>query len=134
MCLVSVFFIYYISWKTLITINLKLQKKAFVGIHSNAQHHVRRKEDKPLKWRLISPVILRVVYLCQIFLLLNPIICLSFVEIYRRGLRNILCPCCRKLNGNVTPKCPEINLTKMTSRHGEIYQRLFKIINDQTKH
>ena len=32
-------------------------------------------------------------------------ICLSFVESYRRGLSNILCPCGRRLDGNVTPKC-----------------------------
>ena len=30
--------------------------------------------------------------------IVNPIICLSFVESYRRGLRNILCPCSRKWN------------------------------------
>ncbi|XP_020631368.1 neuropeptide FF receptor 2-like [Orbicella faveolata] len=28
----------------------------------------------------------------------NPIICLSFVESYRRGLKNILCSCCAKWN------------------------------------
>ena len=44
----------------------------------------------------------------------NPIICLSFVESYRRGLSNILCPCGRNPNGNVTPKCGEINLMKVT--------------------
>ena len=31
----------------------------------------------------------------------NPVICLSFVEAYRRGLKNILCPCCRIQNSNV---------------------------------
>jgi len=31
----------------------------------------------------------------------NPVLCLSFVEAYRRGLKNILCPCCRIQKNNV---------------------------------
>ena len=42
----------------------------------------------------------------------NPMICLSFVESYRRGLRNILCSCCRKRNNKVT-KCEEITLKRI---------------------
>ena len=42
----------------------------------------------------------------------NPIICLSFVESYRRGLRNILCSCCRKRNNKVT-KCEQITLKRI---------------------
>ena len=36
--------------------------------------------------------------------IVNPIICLWFVESYRRGLRNILCSCSRKWNNSVMRK------------------------------
>ena len=39
----------------------------------------------------------------------NPIICLSFVESYRRGLRNILCSCCGKRN-NLMSKRGQVTL------------------------
>jgi len=42
----------------------------------------------------------------------NPIICLSFVGSYRRGLRNILCSCCRKRNNKVT-RCEQITLRRI---------------------
>ena len=42
----------------------------------------------------------------------NPMICLSFVGSYRRGLRNILCSSCRKRNNKVT-KCEEITLKRL---------------------
>ena len=48
----------------------------------------------------------------------NPIICLSFVENYRRGLKNILCSCCAKWNG-VMAKRGEVNLKgRETARRG----------------
>ena len=36
--------------------------------------------------------------------IVNPIICLSFVESYRRGLRNILCPCTRIRNNKMAKR------------------------------
>ena len=46
----------------------------------------------------------------------------SFVESYRRGLRNILCPCGGKRYGNMTPKCGEINLRTMKTQRGESFR------------
>ena len=45
----------------------------------------------------------------------NPIICLSFVESYRCGLRNLLCPCVRKRN-DVMAKREQISLKKIKTR------------------
>ena len=42
----------------------------------------------------------------------NPIICLSFFKIFRRGLRNILCSCGRTRNNKVT-KCEQITLKRL---------------------
>ena len=42
----------------------------------------------------------------------NPTICLLFVESYRRGLRNIFCSCYRKPNNKVT-KCEQITLKRI---------------------
>ena len=126
---------------TTIAITLNKHKKALVGNPSNAQRHATKKRRQAIKmtvaimalfylciipltlvyfipnWRP-SCAIQRVLYLVMSFSLylsstVNPLICLSCIESYRRGLRNILCPCGRKLNGNVTPKCGEMNLMKM---------------------
>ena len=139
---------------TAIAITLNMHKKALVGNPSNAQRHATKKRRQAIKmavailvqfylcvtlltlvyfipnWRP-SCAIQRVLYLVTSFSLylsftVNPFICLSFVESYRRGLRNILCPCGRKLNGNVTPKCGEINLMKMKTPHGESYRQSCK--------
>ena len=136
---------------TAIAIILNMRKKALAGLASNAQRHATKKRRQAIKMTVailvlfylcITPLTLayfipnwrpscaiqRVLYLVTSFSLylsstVNPFICLSFVESYRRGLRNILCPCGRKLNGNVTPKCGEINLMKMKSPHGESYRQ-----------
>ena len=137
-----------------IAITLKLQKKALSGTPSNAQRHATEKRRQAIKmsvailvlfylcvipstlvyflpyWRP-SCVIQRVLYFVTSFSLylsstVNPIICLSFVESYRRGLRNLLCPCGRKLNANVAPKLGEISLTKMKTPCGESYRQNLK--------
>ena len=54
--------------------------------------------------------------------LVNPVICLSFVESYRRRLRNILCSCCKKLNRTVSKRVQIIH-TEMGNRSGENYPR-----------
>ena len=136
---------------TAIAITLTMRKKALAGLASNAQRHATKKRRQAIKitvailvlfylcitpltlvyfipnWRPSCPI-QRVLYLVTSFSLylsstVNPFICLSFVESYRRGLRNILFPCGRKLNGNVTPKCGEINLMKMKSPHDESYRQ-----------
>lgn len=45
--------------------------------------------------------------------MVNPIICLSFVESYRRGLRNILCSCFREPRTDIAlAKGEQITLKK----------------------
>ena len=109
---------------------------------SNAQRHIMKKRRQAIKmavaivllfylcvvphtliyfiphWRP-SCAIQRVVYFVTNFSFylsatVNPIICLSFVESYRRGLRNILCPCVRK-RSNTMAKREQISLKKMKS-------------------
>ena len=109
---------------TAIAITLKLRKKALAGTPPNAQRNAMKKRRQAIKMALAivalfylcviphtllyfiphwrpSCAIQRVVYFVTSFSFyfsttVNPIICLSFVESYRRGLRNILCPCVRK--------------------------------------
>ena len=139
---------------TAIAIFLNRQKKALAGTPSNAQRHATRKRRQAIKmavailvlfyicvtpltlvyfvpnWRpscairrVLHPVTSFSLYLSST---VNPLICLSFVESYRRGLRNILCPCGRKLNSNVTPKCRKINLMKIKTPYGESHRQPYK--------
>ena len=55
----------------------------------------------------------------------NPIICLSFVESYRRGLRNILCPC-TKTGNNTTAKREQVTQKEVKNLSGEICRRVLK--------
>jgi len=124
---------------TAIAITLNKKDKAFSGIPSDAQRHATKKRRQAIKMAIaisvlfylfvvphplvyLSPywrpscAIQRVLHFVASFSVylsstVNPIICLSFVASYRRGLRNILCLCCRKLNGNVTPNFREVNQT-----------------------
>jgi len=123
-----------------IAITLNRQDKTLAGTPSNAQRHATKKRRQAIKMAVtilvlfylcVIPTTLvyfipywrppcaiqRVLYFVTSFSLclsstVNPIIRLSFVESYRRGLRNVLCVCCRKLNGNVMPNFREINLTE----------------------
>ena len=54
----------------------------------------------------------------------NPIICLSFVESYRRGLRNILCPCVRQRN-NLMSNCRQLTLQGRKNARGGNSGRTF---------
>ena len=127
---------------TAIAITLILQKRALASTPPNAQRNAMKKRTKAIKmavaimalfnlcviphtllyfiphWRP-SCVIQRVVYFVTSFSFyfstsVNPIICLSFVESYRRGLRNILCPCVRQRN-NMMVKREQVSLKKMKS-------------------
>ena len=139
-----------------------MQRKAPADTPSNAQQHATKKRGKAIKmavailmlfylcvipntlvyfipyWRP-SCVIQRVLYFMTSFSLylssiVIPIICLSFVESYRRRLSNILCPCGRKLNGNVTRNVPgEINPMKMKTSRRESCRQSFKNTKAMTK-
>ena len=122
---------------TAIAITLKMQKKALAGTPSNAQRHATKKRRQAIKMAVAIMVLFylcvtphtliyfipdwrpscatqRVVYFVASFTFylsttVNPIICLSFVESYRRGLRNILCPCVRQRN-NMMVKREQVSL------------------------
>ena len=106
---------------TAIAVNLRIQKKALAGTPPNIQRHAMKKRRQAIKmavaililfylcvtphtllyfihyWRpsCATRIVLYFVTSFSFFLssIVNPIICLSFVESYRRGLKHILCPC-----------------------------------------
>ena len=57
--------------------------------------------------------------------MVNPIICLSFVESYCRGLRNILCPC-TKTPDNITAKREQVTLQGVKNYSGEYCRRFLR--------
>jgi len=57
--------------------------------------------------------------------LVNPIICLSFVESYRRGLRNILCPY-TAMPANMTAKREQVTPQEMENLSVENSRRVLK--------
>ena len=80
-------------------------------------------------WRH-SCAFLRSFYFLAIFLLLlssvvNPIICLSFVESYRRGLKNIICYFCG-VHDNDRAKRERITLKRIRNLSGENFERTSK--------
>ena len=108
---------------TAIALVLKRKNKALAETTPQAQPHSWKKRRKAIQMAVVIMVsfyicvipqtliyffyywrppcaVYRVIYfLAQISVYLsstvNPIICLSFVESYRHGLRNIVCACCR---------------------------------------
>ena len=56
----------------------------------------------------------------------NPTICLTFVRSYRRGLRNILCPCGRMPDKKITKPRGQITLKKMKNLPEQNHPRHFK--------
>ena len=113
---------------TVIAISLKRQSKALADTTSNVQRRSLRKRRQAIKMAVVIVVLFyicvipytlsliipfthwrpscafhRVFTFLSFFMLYsssvaNPIICLSFVESYRRGLRNMLCSCSRNWN------------------------------------
>jgi len=55
--------------------------------------------------------------------IVNPVICLSFVETYRRGLKNILCPCGRLQNNKLVARREQVTLKRVKSVREEFQQR-----------
>ena len=110
---------------TTIAIALKKQSKALADTATNVQRHCLKKRRQAIQMAVVIVVLFYICvfpYTLQRFMKLtppcafqkpfniladlmlclstvvNPIICLLFVESYRRGLRNILCPCSRRRN------------------------------------
>ncbi|XP_078353544.1 neuromedin-U receptor 2-like [Oculina patagonica] len=78
-----------------------------------------------LNWRP-SCAFQNVFYFLALFMyfsstIVNPVICLSFVGSYRRGLRNILCPCMRMPN-SLMEKREQITLKRIKNLPDENYQ------------
>ena len=61
--------------------------------------------------------------------IVNPVICLSFVQTYRRGLKSILCPC-GKRNNNLVAKRKHVSLKGMKNLSEELQQRASKDSNN----
>ena len=57
--------------------------------------------------------------------MVNPVICLSFVESYRRGLQNILCPC-TKVPDNMAARREQVILQGVKNLSGENCQRVLR--------
>ena len=98
--------------------------KVLAGTPWNAQGHATKKRRQAINMAVVMLVVLFYLSLTPhsssfvsdfipywrpsfaILSTLNLTICLSFLELsHHRGLRKILYPCGRRLNGNVTPKC-----------------------------
>ena len=138
-----------------IAVALKAQSKALANLGTNMQQNYFKKRKRAIRLSFVtmvcicicvSPMIslrlfhanywqprcafLRVLTpLAGIFIyseaIVNPVICLSFVESYRRGLRNILCSSCRNQN-NVMAKREKLTLKEMKTLSGENYRRTSK--------
>ena len=61
--------------------------------------------------------------------IVNPVICLSFVETYRRGLKNILCPCGRSQNTNLVARREQVTLKRVKNFREVLQQRTSKDSN-----
>ena len=141
MCLVSILYI-------AIAIALKRKSKALVDNAANVQQHSLKKRKQGIQMAVVivmlfyicvipfislvfipdarwtsSCALQRVFIYLAFFMLLstsivNPVICLSFVESYRRGLKNILCPCI-KLRHNNMAKRKQITIKGIKTLPGE---------------
>ncbi|XP_078382262.1 QRFP-like peptide receptor [Oculina patagonica] len=115
-----------------IGVSLKRQNKALTDAATNAQRNSLKKRRQAIKMSVVIVVLFYICVIPSIFLqfliyqarppcglqffyffvfllycassTVNPIICLSFVESYRRGLRNILCPCSRMRNSEIAKR------------------------------
>ena len=126
---------------SVIAVSLKIQNKALTDTTLSLQRHSLRKRGQAIQMAVTIVVFFYIclipqtlVYFVshlrpsgallrpQIFFIamfalcsssvVNPMICLSFVGSYRRGLKNILCSCCRKRNNKVA-KCEEMTLNRI---------------------
>lgn len=138
---------------TAIAIALKRQKRALNDTTINLQRHAERKRRRAIRMAVIivalfyicvipltlsyfsanwslSCVSQKLLFSLASFSfssssMVNPIICLSFVESYRRGLQNILCPC-TKTTDNMTAKREHVSLQRVKNLSGENCRRVLK--------
>ncbi len=127
---------------TVIAIALKRQSKALADAASNVHRHSLKKRRQAIQMAVVIVMLFyicvfpyalfrliflkpsfcdlqRPFYVVALFMWIssstvNPIICLLFVESYRRGLRNILCACSRRRNNKVA-KREQITLNRFTN-------------------
>jgi len=136
-----------------IVISLKRRRKALLNVaQSEPQHSVKKRRQATQ----MAVAILVLFYICvipfsvlsfithlklscafdfiAIFMFLsssvvNPIVCLSFVESYRRGLKSIVCCFCRAQD-NKRAKRERVTLKGMRNLSGENCQRVSKDTNN----
>ena len=138
---------------TAIAIALKRRNRALTDNAQNLQRHSEKKRKQAVRmtvtivalfyicvipstllyfaayWRL-SCASQRLFYSLASFAfclssMVNPIICLSFVESYRRGLQNILCSCANRPD-NMTAKREQVALEEVENLSGENSRRVLK--------
>ena len=131
---------------TAIAIALKRQNRALTDTRQNLQRHSEKKRRQAIRMAVTIVALFYICVIPSILLyfapywslsyvserrflslasfafssssMVNPIICLSFVESYRRGLRNTLCPC-RKTPDNMTEKREQVTLKEARNLSAE---------------
>ncbi len=139
---------------TAIAIALKRQNKALVATAPRVQRRSIKKRRQAIQMSVVIVVLFFICVSPNIFLhfshlwrtscafrrlfyflasfmhissfIVNPIICLSFVESYRRGLRNILCLACTRLWNSEMAKREQITLKEIKSLPEENCRETFK--------
>ena len=140
---------------TAIAISLKRQSKALADTTPSVQRHSLNKRTRAIQMTFVIVVLFYIcvspyallniipfthwrpscsfqrlfmflaIFMLHLTSIVNPIICLSFVESYRHGLRNILCPCSR-IRNNRMAKCEQITQKKMNALAEEGFRRTSK--------
>ncbi|XP_078382433.1 G-protein coupled receptor 83-like [Oculina patagonica] len=139
---------------TAVAIALKMQNKALVDTAPNVQQESLKKRRQAIQMSAVIVVLFYICVIPFIFFhslvqlmklscsflrffeflayfmyfsssTVNPIICLSFVKSYRRGLRNILCPCSR-MRSSEKAKRKQITLKALNPLPEENCQGTFK--------
>ena len=138
---------------TAIAIALKRQNRTLSDTAQNLQRYSARKRRQAIRMAVIIVVLFYICVIPSTFLyfvaywslscamqrlffslasfvyssssMVNPVICLSFVESYRRGLQNILSPC-TKVSDNMAARREQIILQEVENLSGENCQRVLK--------
>ena len=128
---------------TAIAIALKRQNRALTDNVQNLQRHSEKKRRQAVRMAIVIVALFYICVIPSTLLyfapywslsctsqrlffslasfafslssMVNPITCLSLVESYRRGLRNILCPS-TSMPGNITAKLEQVTPQEMKSR------------------
>ena len=138
---------------TAIAIALKKQNRALTDNAQNLQRHSEKKRRQAIRMAVIIVALFYVCVIPSTLLyfapywnlscasqrlffslasfafslssMVNPIICLSFVESYRRGLRNILCPC-TNIPDNMIAKREQVTPQEVENLSGQNCRRILK--------